>query len=201
MGLQQWPFAAVAVVPPSFTSFGAAETWPAAQKARFQAYAYQLVNYIVQQSINAGVPSVVFEVSNEIDIEDSAPQNFNPSNMSQATLLPLGPYGRWLWWIDPNSYTMTSWLAANSHPYSSTGLGYPYNADVRRLDHGYSPVYQIFAQAVDQVSQISAANIPLINIRTLTSRSPLLARPRRTSVLRHILPPFRPWRRTSSIRS
>jgi len=156
----QWAFsnklsphvAVASYMPPSFTSFGAAETWPAAQKARFQTYAYQLVNYIVQQSINAGVPSVVFEVSNEIDIADSAPQNFDPGHMSQATLSPLGPYGRWLWWIDPNSYAMTSWLAANSYPYASTGLGYPYNADVRRLDRGYSPVYQIFAQAVDQVS-------------------------------------------------
>jgi hypothetical protein len=151
-------------MPPSFTSFGASATWPAAQKVRFQSYAYQLVNYIVQMSINAGMPSVVFEVSNEMDIADGTPQNFDSNNMSQATLLPLGPWGRYLWWIDPNSYTMTSWLRASSYPYSSTGLGYPYQADVRRLDQGYSPVYQIFAQAVDQVSSQISTQYPNFQI-------------------------------------
>jgi hypothetical protein len=74
--------------------------------------------------------------------------------MSRATLLPLGPLGRFLWWINPNSYSINQWppAEANSYPYSSTGLAYPYGGDVRRLDHGISPAHQIFAQAVADVS-------------------------------------------------
>ena len=148
-------------MPPSFVQYvegvnGGGETlktvpWPTGngtQLDRYKAYAQALVHYIVQKSVDAGAPSVVFEISNELDIADSAPVGFDPGNMSKATLLPLGPYGRFLWWIDPNSYSMLQWSGAQTYPYSMTGLGYPYDGDARRLDHGVSPVHQIFAGAI-----------------------------------------------------
>lgn len=151
-------------MPPSFTGYGPAETWPQAQLDRFKTYAHQLVRYIVSKSVTAGAPSVVFEISNEIDIADYEPVNWNSSDMSQATLLPLGPWGRWLWWINPKSYQITQWppAGANSYPYPTTGLAYPYGSDVRRLDHGISPVHQIFAKAVDNVSAEFSGKINLI---------------------------------------
>jgi hypothetical protein len=176
----QWAFsnnlsphvAVASFMPPSFvdpgSSFGgSAETWSLAQLDRFRTYAYQLVNYIARKSAAAGVPSVVFEVSNEIDIEDSAPVGFPanpflPGSMSQVKPLPAGTYGRWLWWMNPSSYLIQQWPAteADSYPYSPTGLAYPYNADVRRLDQDFSPLYQIFAQGVDEVRREIVTQYP-----------------------------------------
>jgi hypothetical protein len=151
-------------MPASFTASGPGEAW-ADGGARFRNYADLLVRYIVSRSVAAGVPSVVFEISNELDLADPEPVNWNPNDMSRATLLPLGPYGRFLWWINPNSYSISQWppAQANSYPYSSTGLAYPYGGDARRLDHGISPVHQIFAQAVADVSaQFSGSKTEII---------------------------------------
>lgn len=180
----QWAFsnnlsphvAVASFMPPSFvdpgSSFGgSAETWSVSQLNRFRTYAYQLVNYIARKSAAAGAPSVVFEVSNEIDIADSAPLGFPanpfaPGSMSQVKLQPAGPYGRWLWWIDPSRYQIQQWPAveAVSYPYPATGLGYPYNADVRRLDQDFSPLYQIFAQGVDEVRREIVTQYPNFDV-------------------------------------
>jgi hypothetical protein len=94
-------------------AYGAAETWSQAAVDRYKSYAVQLVSYIVQRSLNGGATSVIFEVSNEMDIADYQPVGFDSSALNatppqnplqDASLLPLGPWGRFLWWIDPASY-------------------------------------------------------------------------------------------------
>jgi hypothetical protein len=173
-------------MPPSFIQYvtgadGGGETFKTipwangTQLDRFRAYAQALVHYIVQESVANGAPSVVFEISNELDIADTTPvapggQQLTQNNISQATLLPLGPYGRFLWWIDPTTYSIQQWPTGGaiggdqvfSYPYAnSTALAYPYNDDVRRLDHGISVMHQIFANAIQQ--EISTDN-PQIQI-------------------------------------
>ena len=145
--------AVAAYMPMSFVQYGPADTWSTAVRDRYVSYAKQLVNYIVTTSFNGGAPLVVFEVSNEIDIADADPLNWNQTDSSRYALLPLGPNGRFLWWIDPATYNLNSWppVQANSYPYSNAGLSYPYSLDMRRLDHGISTLQKIFADAVSAV--------------------------------------------------
>jgi hypothetical protein len=137
------PHVAVAsFMPASFVSSGAAETWSPTTLNRYKTYADRLVRYIVTKAFDAGAPSLVFEVSNELDIADSQPQVWDSSNPSTAKLALLGPWGRWLWWIDPNSYNLHGWPGPGS---------YPFQFDTRRLEHGISPVQKIYADVIDSV--------------------------------------------------
>lgn len=134
-----------------------AETWSTDTLNRYKEFARKLVRYTVTKSFDGGAPSVIFEISNEIDIADYAPKNFvnDPLRSGQFALKPLGPWGRWLWWIDSDSYLLHQWypVQAQAYPYPSYGLAYPYGGDVRRLDRGFSPLHKIFADAVDSVRQ------------------------------------------------
>lgn len=129
-------------MPQSFVTYGAAETWSVDTMSRYKSYARQLVRYIVQLTLDNGGTSLIFEVSNEIDIADDVPLNFTPPNPdpAQFALLPLGPWGRFLWWIDPASYDLHSWTN-----------GYPFGRDPRRVPHGIAPMQKIFVDAVDAV--------------------------------------------------
>jgi hypothetical protein len=155
-----------AFMPPSFTKtstgadYESAEAWPST--GRYTTYANKLVNYILTQAFNRGAQSVIFEVSNELDGADGTPEGFSrqpnpipgqdplPPDISQFKLKPLGPYGRWLWWIKPSSYTLKQWpaVSALAWPYVTTGLTYPYEFDMRRLDHGILPMHKIFADVI-----------------------------------------------------
>jgi hypothetical protein len=139
-------------MPLSFVSYGPAERWTTDILARYRSYAYQLVSYVVRKSFdpsapNGGASSVIFEVSNEIDIADPTPLNFDaaiPPDPSLFALLPLGPWGRFLWWIDPATYNLREWPIIDSN-------SYPYSIDLRRLEHGISPLQKIFADQIDAV--------------------------------------------------
>lgn len=141
------PHVAVAsTLPRSFVPYGPAETWPQPILDRYKSYALQLVRYIVERSFNGGARSVIFEVSNELDIADYAPLNFNSSNPPDASrfaLLPLGPWGRFLWWIDPATYNLREW--------PPTGNAYPYGGDPRRASRGITPMQKIFGDAIQAV--------------------------------------------------
>lgn len=149
--------AVASFMPPSFMAdangapYNSAESWPS--QARYVTYAQKLVRYIVTQAFDHGANSVIFEVSNELDGNDNLPENWSRTNPAAYTLKPLGPYGRWLWWINPNSYTLNQWPAfqADTWPYLNLGLSYPYGFDMRRTDHGILPMQKIFADAVDTV--------------------------------------------------
>jgi hypothetical protein len=138
--------AAASTLPRSFVPYGPAERWTPAIRDRYKSYARQLVSYIVRRSFDGGAPSVIFEVSNELDIADSPPVNFfatTPPNPSQFALLPLGPWGRFLWWIDPATY--------NIHEWPPTANPYPYSGDLRRVDRGISPMQTIFGDAIQAI--------------------------------------------------
>lgn len=168
------PHVAVAsYMPASFTArngvaITSAENWSPTVLASYKSYAQKLVTYILNQSFcpvgtspctGDGAPSVVFEVSNEMDAADPSPVNWqavSPPQNPAFTLLPLGPWGRWLWWINP-VYNIAQWPPAqanvfpydnDAYPYNDGTLAYPYAEDMRRLDHGISPVQKIFADAV-----------------------------------------------------
>ncbi|MFB9263697.1 hypothetical protein ACFFWD_11010 [Bradyrhizobium erythrophlei] len=149
--------AVASFMPPSFMKdannapFNSAESWPS--QDRYKIYADRLVRYIVTQAFNRGALSVIFEVSNELDGVDNTPENFSETNPSAYTLKPLGPFGRWLWWINPNSYALHQYppFQANTYPYNNVGLSYPYGFDMRRLDHGILPVHKIFADVIATV--------------------------------------------------
>jgi hypothetical protein len=139
-------------MPLSFVPYGPAETWSADTLARYKSYASQLVSYVVKKSFdpsapNGGASSVIFEVSNEIDIADPTPLNFyaaTPPDPSLFALLPLGAWGRFLWWIDPATYNLQEWPIVDAN-------SYPYSIDLRRLEHGISPLQKIFA---DQIAAV-----------------------------------------------
>ncbi|MBV8918205.1 hypothetical protein [Bradyrhizobium sp.] len=139
-------------MPLSFVQYGPAETWSADTLARYKSYVSQLVSYVVRKSFDAGAPnggasSVIFEISNEIDIADPTPVNFyaaTPPDPSLFALLPLGAWGRFLWWIDPATYNLREWPIVDAN-------SYPYSIDLRRLEHGIAPLQKIFA---DQIAAI-----------------------------------------------
>jgi hypothetical protein len=181
------PHVAVAsFMPPSFAPLTqnnrGAETWSTDTQNKYKEYAKKLVRYIVTKSFDGGAPSVVFEISNEMDIADSAPENFinDPAKSAQFALKPLGPWGRWLWWIDSDSYLLHQWLPyqAQTYPYPAYGLAYLYGGDVRRMDRGISPVHKIFADAVDSVRQ-EIHNDPILSVKyagkTIEMDGPALA--------------------------
>lgn len=137
--------AVAAYMPRAFVPKGAAATWDVDTVGRYKDYALGLARYIVQRSFAAGAPSVVFEVSNELDIADYAPVNWNTPNQ---TLLPLGPWGRMLWWIDPNTYNLDP--TRNGFP-----DGYPFEGDVRRVGQGIAPMQKIWN---DTIAIVKAEN-------------------------------------------
>jgi hypothetical protein len=95
-------------LPRSFIPYGPAEKWTQAVKDRYKSYARQLVNYIVKRSFDGGAPSVIFEVSNELDIADPVPENFDPNDPDHSRWkpLPLGPWGRYLFTDKPELFSV-----------------------------------------------------------------------------------------------
>jgi len=143
--------ALAAFMPQSFAAYGPAETWSPDVMARYESYARKLVLHILDRSFHTSspAPSVIFEVSNELDIADNPPPGYDqaktsltPSQNPAASnhLAPLGPWGRFLWWIDPASYDLKAW--------PGTPGAYPYAGDVRRVSHGIVPLQNIFADAI-----------------------------------------------------
>lgn len=164
--------AVAAFMPPSFVALTqnnrGAETWSTDTLNKYKEFARKLVRYTVTKSFDGGAPSVIFEISNEMDIADNTPENFvnDPAQSGQFTLKPLGSWGRWLWWIDSDSYLLHQWYPAQAqtYPYPAYGLAYPYGGDMRRLDRGISPVHKIFADAVDSVRQ-EINNDPVLSVK------------------------------------
>jgi hypothetical protein len=155
------PHAAVAAfMPPSFAQSGPAETWDAPTLDRYRVYAERLVHYIATTAFDGGAQSVVFEISNELDIADSAPENWNRTDPSVYALKPLGSWGRWLWWMKP-SYQLHQWPQSQAHVYpygDDAGLAYPYGTDIRRLDRQISPIHKIFADKINAVRSQFGSN-------------------------------------------
>lgn len=136
-------------MPPSFIGrtpappYDGAENWDKGTRALYKTYAERLVRYIVTKAFDNGAPSVIFEVSNELDIAESEPRVFDRGNPANNKLAPLGPWGRWLWWIKPNSFDIAG-------PQGMPG-SYPYETDKRRVEHGISPIQKIFADRIKAV--------------------------------------------------
>jgi hypothetical protein len=139
-------------------------------------YAKALVRYIATRAFGAGTQTAIFEVSNEIDIAADyptcVPQQAGPPT---CTLAPLGPWGRWLWWIDPNKYD----IGGYSQTYTiadedNLQLGFPYNGDVRRLGRGLQPVQKIFADAITSVNTELRQN-SIYNGKTIEVAGPAMA--------------------------
>lgn len=157
------PHVAVAsYMPPSLAAANVSgESWGNAAQARFKAYAEALVRYVVLKSFNGGAASVIFEVGNELDIADSTPENFNYTDASVYTLKPLGPWGRWLWWMDPQNYVLHQWEPLQTHTLSNAedrSLSYPYRLDARRLSRALLPVQKIFSDAIAKIRSELAGN-------------------------------------------
>jgi hypothetical protein len=134
-------------LPRSFIPYGPAEKWTQAVKDRYKSYARQLVNYIVKRSFDGGAPSVIFEVSNELDIADPVPENFDPNDPDHSRWkpLPLGPWGRYLWWIDPATYNIQQF------PPPADADAYPYGNDLRRVERGIAPMQKIFGDVIQSI--------------------------------------------------
>lgn len=160
------PHVAVAsYMPPSMVQYGAGETWASQSPAvleRYRKYMRALVRYIATKAFDGGASSVIFEVSNELDIADSEPENFNYTDPSTYTIKPLGPWGNWLWWIAPDRYVLHQWPALQTHLLSGAEdrtLAYPYRQDARRLGRQLLPVQKIVSDAIDTVrGQLSGIN-------------------------------------------
>jgi hypothetical protein len=145
-------------LPVSFVPSGPAETWSAATLARFQSYAQQLVNYVVKRSFDGGASSVVFEVSNELDIADFTPTNYQAWLNCGGTctppivlgFAPLGPWGRVHWWWDTSTFKLN-----NPDIWGPQGYPFPFPVvtDERRVTRGQGPMQKIFAAAVVQAQQ------------------------------------------------
>lgn len=174
-------------MPTSFVQYGPAETWgdrrlnpsdPNGQKIidHYKDYAKALVRYIATKAFTAGAQTAIFEVSNEMDIAADYP-TCNRSNQAApvCTLAPLGPWGRWLWWIDPNGYDIGGFSQAYAiADEDNRQLGFPYNGDVRRLGRGLLPVQKIFAEAVTSMNAEFAQN-SLYSGKTIEMAGPALA--------------------------
>ena len=131
--------ALASTLPVSFAQQGPAETWNPATKARYGIYAKELVKYVIERSFDAGAATIVFEVSNELDIAESTPVNFDNPDRSQWRPMDLGPFGRFLWWINPATYDIAQFppQAIDPDAWPPTFSSYPYNADFapRRTRH------------------------------------------------------------------
>ena len=156
------PHVAVAsFMPASMVPYGEGEDWASqnpAALARYVKYMQLLVRYIATTSFNRGASSVIFEVSNELDIADSVPENFNAENPSPSlfALKPLGPWGRWLWWAKPGRFVLNQWPPYQTHLLSNAEdetMAYPYRADARRLSRQLLPVQKIVSDAIKAVSK------------------------------------------------
>ncbi|MCP3399285.1 hypothetical protein [Bradyrhizobium sp. CCGB20] len=170
--------AVAAFMPPRLVQYGPGESWdpngPA--PALFRKYAEALVRYIAKKSFDGGASSVIFEVSNETDIADSAPENWSSTNPAAYTLKPLGSWGRWLWWMDPAKYVLNQWPPLQSHVMSNADdptLSYPYQLDARRLPRQLLPVQKVFSQAIDTIRAELAGN-PSYSGKTLEMSGPAL---------------------------
>jgi len=143
-------------VPVSFAAYGPAETWSPAIMDRYKSYARQLVRYVAKRSFDGGAPTVIFEVSNELDIAEDVPLNYyewlawgaqcsggcsQSDNPVILGYLPLGPWGRALWWMNPATYDI-------ANPGIWGANGYPFLDDARRVARGIAPMQKIFADAV-----------------------------------------------------
>lgn len=148
-------------MPGSFVKFGAAETWgerridPDNSNSpkiidHYKAYTKGLVRHIADKMFAAGAQSAIFEVSNEIDIAvDNPTCDRSKPDAPVCTLQPLGPWGRWLWWIDPATYDIGGYSQVYTIAQENTArFGYPYNGDVRRLSHNLLPVQKIVSDAI-----------------------------------------------------
>ncbi|WP_441235483.1 hypothetical protein [Bradyrhizobium sp. 930_D9_N1_4] len=151
------PHVAVAsFMPASMVTFGPGETWasqPGAVK-RYEDYMKALVDYVAAYSFQRGASNIILEVSNELDIADSEPENFSTGTPSLFSLKPLGPWGRWLWWPNPSRYVLGQWPPFQAHLLSNAEdetMAYPYRADVRRLSRQLLPVQKIVAKAIEDV--------------------------------------------------
>jgi len=154
-------FALASFLPPSFAQYGPAETWgqktdPLGRPVMelYESYARQLIRFILTRSFDAGASAVVFEVSNEYDIADSAPLKWDINNPAVALVPPLRPWGHWLWWIDQASYDV--------HGAPGMPGSYPFQQDPRRLAHGISPMQKLYA---DILSDIRSGNDPVLGTR------------------------------------
>ena len=99
---------------------------------------------ILTRAFNNGAPEVIFEVSNEMDIADARPLNYQHpvTDTSAFQYRPLGPWGRFLWWINPTD---------NLYGWPGQPTSYPFELDPRRLEHGISPQQKIFADVINNV--------------------------------------------------
>lgn len=151
-------------MPGSFAQFGEAETW---QDRRinpnddnspkiidhYKAYMSGLVRHIAGKMFAAGAQSAIFEVSNEIDIANDYPTCNRSNPIPVCTLQSLGPWGRWLWWLDPNSYDVGGYSQVYTIAQESTArFGFPYNGDVRRISHHLLPLQKIVSDAIAAVN-------------------------------------------------
>lgn len=148
-------------VPESFAQLGPAETWdPPTTMARYKEYAEKLVRHVLKTSFASGATGVVFEISNELDIADAVPVNFNPLDTTRShwTLKPLGPFSRFLWWIDPATYDITQFPPSPVDPnvWPETYNSYPYIGDVRRVSRGISPIQRIFGEKIELIKNEAA---------------------------------------------
>lgn len=157
-------------MPASFAAYGPGEGWPQAIVDRYKSYARQLVGYVVKRAFDGGAASVTFEVSNELDVADETPLHYQEwlawfaqcgtscsaaANPVVLGHLPLGPWGRALWWIDPASYDL-------AYPEIWGTGGYPFPGDLRRLTRNVAPMQKIYGDAVADVlaDQPLMANYP-----------------------------------------
>ncbi|WP_454648522.1 hypothetical protein [Bradyrhizobium liaoningense] len=156
------PHVAVAsFMPASMVTYGEGESWASqspAVLARYENYMKALIRYVATTSFDGGATNVIFEVSNELDIADSEPENFNPNapDPSLFSLKPLGPWGRWLWWPKRSRYVLDQWPPYQAHLLSNAEdvtMAYPYRADVRRLSRQVLPVQKIVSDAINAVRQ------------------------------------------------
>lgn len=147
-------------MPKSFIRFGEPGTWgnrlidPLDTNSpkiidHYNTYARALVRYIAIRAFAGGAQTAIFEISNEIDIAADYPV----CDGSTCTPPDLGPWKRWLWWMDPTTYS----FGATSQAYAITDednpqLGFPNNGDVRRLGRNLLPVQKIFASAITTVN-------------------------------------------------
>jgi len=84
---------------------------------------------------------------NELDIADPVPENFDPNDPDHSRWkpLPLGPWGRYLWWIDPATYNIQQF------PPPADADAYPYGNDLRRVERGIAPMQKIFGDVIQSI--------------------------------------------------
>ena len=171
-------------MPKSFAEYGPAESWGdktlknSSKKIidHYRDYAKALVRYIATTAFAAGAQTAVFEVSNEIDIASDYPPNYPGCISSSNCVLPLlGPWGRWLWWIDPVNYNMAGFAQAYAMvDEDNLQLGFPAEGDVRRLGRGLLPVQKIFSDAI-LVVNAELEQSGLYNGKTIEIAGPAMA--------------------------